>query len=89
MSQSDLIQKHYATEGLSSRLDHALLLSGWRKARLPGRSFRWPISFMRGDWKPARNSLSRLERRREIASLTSAQASAGLPGFSMPCTAVM
>ena len=28
MSQSNLIQKHYATEGLSSRLDHALLLSG-------------------------------------------------------------
>ena len=28
MSQSNLIQKHYATEELSSRLDHALLLSG-------------------------------------------------------------
>lgn len=28
MSQSNLIQKHYATEGLSSRLNHALLLSG-------------------------------------------------------------
>ena len=28
MSQSNLIQKHYATEELSSRLDHALLMSG-------------------------------------------------------------
>ena len=28
MSQSTLVQQHYATEGLSSRLDHALQLSG-------------------------------------------------------------